>query len=124
MSLQESPLHLFRNRGKCIVERSLVGQSTWKEKDPKKRITFMPVVQFSLKLGFTPAFVSAVKGCNWSLKPIRSEEKIITHNGDQIKLTRKIYKNFCLYYSFNSFYYYLFTFFYYYLLFLAYFLLQ
>ena len=73
LNFDESPFYPFKNRGKVIIERSAIGSATWKEKDPKSRVTFGPVVQFSKKLGFKSCFVVPVKQTLWKHKPIKIE---------------------------------------------------
>ena len=98
LNFDESPFYPFKNRGKVIIERSAIGSATWKEKDPKSRVTFGPVVQFSKKLGFKPCFVVPVKQTLWKHKPIKIETKSVIYKEKEDILLRKEYSNFVTYY--------------------------
>ena len=102
LNADESPLYPFRNRGKIVLERSMLNISTWKERDTKKRVTFFPVVQFSRKLGLTPAFVLDCKCTKWSIKPLKTEEKKVFYRNEERTLLRKCFKDFTVYYSSNA----------------------
>ena len=80
----------------------MVGSSTWKERCPKSRISFAPVIQYSKVLGFRPAFVVPVQQRSWSLKPEKIEEKTVNYRNSEYKLLRKSYKDFVTYYAKKS----------------------
>ena len=102
LNYDESPFYPYKNRGRVIIERSAIGSATWKEKDPKCRVTFAPVVQFGRKLGFKPSFVIPVKQTLWKNKPIKIEKKTVKHNGKEFEMLRKEYSNFVTYYRQKS----------------------
>ena len=97
LNTDETPLYLFKNRGRIIVEKSKLSEATWKERDPKLRCTFMPTIQYSRVLGFRPCFVLNIKCTRWTIKPIKVEEKFVIHNGKECKLLRKTYEDFVVY---------------------------
>ena len=63
--------------GYQILNFDATWKATWKEKDPKFRVTFAPVIQYAKILGFRPCFVLSIKCSNWSIKPSKTEEKKI-----------------------------------------------
>ena len=102
LNFDESPLYVFRCRGRVIVEKSKLSECIWKEKDPKSRISFAPTIQYGTILGFRPCFVLSIKCTRWTIKPIKVEEKMVKYNGIEYKLLRKTYKDFVVYCSKNS----------------------
>ena len=102
LNYDETPFRPFKNRGRVIIEKSAIGSVTWKERDPKLRITFAPVVQFSKKLGFKPCFVVPVKQTMWKHKPLKTETKTVKFNGHDFEMLRKEYSNFVTYYRTKS----------------------
>ena len=102
LNYDESPFYPFRNRGRVIIEKSAIGQATWKEKDPKSRITFAPVVQYSKLLKFKPCFVVPVKQTLWKNKPPKTETKTVQWQGHDFQMLRKEYSNFVTYYRVKS----------------------
>ena len=86
-------------RGKIILEKGKINESIWKERDSKKRITFLPTIQFNRHLGLKPAFIIDSKATKWTIRPLRVEHKNVIFNGNNITLLRKEYDSFVTYFS-------------------------